>query len=174
MRRSMSALAIVGALFLVSAAPVAAAKPTHSPSEILEPLELPAGTACDVAVTINTTVLKGKTSVWEDPDGTVRIMDRGFTTGYAASDEGTRSTHSGGYRLEFVFHPDGSLDVSGSGFLFAWYVAGDPIVGLPAPGAYVLRGHLTESYAADGSLVAARFSGGEVVDLCEVLAPDGS
>lgn len=174
MRRSISVLATVGALLLMSAAPVAAARPTHAPSEIPVPVELPAGTPCDVGITINTTVLNGKTSVWELADGTVRLMDRGFTTGYAESDDGSRSTHSGGYRLELVFHPDGSLDVTGTGFLFAWYLEGDPIVGLPAPGAYVLRGHLTESYAADGSLEAAHFFGGEVVDLCEVLAPDAS
>ncbi len=171
MRRSVSLLALVAALLLVSASPALAARPTHAPSEILEPLVLSAGEACDFGVTVTTTALRGKTSIWEEADGTVRLLDRGFAVGYAESDQGQRATHRGGYRLEFVFHPDGSLDVSGSGALFSWYFAGDPIVGLDDPGVYAIKGHLTESYAADGTLEAAHFSGGHVVDLCEVLAP---
>jgi hypothetical protein len=167
----VSLLAIVAALLLVSATPALAARPTHLPSGPLEPLELPAGTACDFGVTLNTTLLRAKTSIWEEADGTVRILDRGLAVGYAESDPGLRATHSGGYRIEIVVHPDGSIDVSGSGTLFSWYFAGDPIVGLDDPGAYAIRGHLTESYASDGSLVAAHFSGGHVVDLCDVLAP---
>jgi|GEM_PF-4062726 len=174
MRRSVSVFAIVVALLLMGASPAFAAKPTHSPSEVLEPLELPAGTACEFGITLVTTDLKAKTSIWEDADGTVRILDRGFAAGYAESDEGRRTTHRGGYRIEVVIHPDGSLDFSGSGTLFAWYFAGDAIVGLAAPGAYAVKGHLTESYAPDGSLIAARFYGGNVIDLCDVLAPDPS
>ena len=174
MRRSISAFAIVAALLVMGATPALAARPTHSPSEILDPLVLPAGTACDFGVTIGTTVLSAKTSVWEDADGTVRQVNRGFTVGYAESDEGRRSTHRGGFRIELVFHPDGSVDAIGNGFLFSWYLAGDPVVGLAGPGAYVVKGHLTESYAPDASLVAARFYGGKVVDLCDTLAPDAS
>jgi hypothetical protein len=174
MRRYVSALAIVLALVLVSAGPALAAEPTHSPSEFLEPLELPAGTACDFGVTLVTTSLSAKTSIWEDADGTVRLLDRGFADGYAESEEGRRFTQHGGYRIEITIHPDGSFVFNGSGNLFAWYFAGDPIVGLSDPGAYAIHGRLTESYAPDGALLAARFFGGRVVDLCDALAPDAN
>ena len=163
---------MVLALVAVGASPALGAGPVHSPSEILEPLELPAGTACDFGVTLNTTVLKSKTSVWEDADGTVRLLDRGFADGYAESEEGRRFRQHGGYRIEIIFHPDGSVVFNGSGNLFAWYFAGDPIFGLSDPGVYALFGRLTESYAPDGSLLGARFYGGRVVDLCDALAPD--
>ena len=174
MRRSVSVPAILVALILMGASPALAASPIHSPSEIPEPLELAAGTVCDFGVTIDTTVLKATTSVWEEEDGTVRLLDRGYADGYAESEDGQRVTHRGGYRIEIVFHPDGSIDFHGSGTLFGWYFDGDPIVGLADPGAYAIRGRLSESYAADGSLASAHFYGGNAVNLCDALAPSGS
>jgi hypothetical protein len=167
----VSILAILVALALMGATPALAAQPTHAPSEILEPLELPAGTSCDFGVTINTTVLNAKTSIWEEEDGTVRLLDRGYADGYAESEDGSRITHRGGYRIEIVFHPDGSIDFHGSGTLFGWYFDGDPIVGLADPGAYAISGRLSEFYAPDGSLASAHFYGGNVVNLCDALAP---
>jgi hypothetical protein len=118
-------------------------------------------------------VLRAKTSIWEDEDGTVRVLERGYAEGTAENADGDVITHRGGYRLEFVIHPDGSVDASFGGTIFAWYFAGDPIVGLAAPGAYAVRGHGSESYAPDGSLEAARFHGGNVINLCEALDPEG-
>lgn len=79
-------------------------------------------------------------------------------------------TQSGGYRINIVINPDGSVDVDASGNLFGWYYPGDPIIGLSA-GVFAVSGRGVESYASDGSLVGARFYGGDVVDLCEALAP---
>ncbi len=155
----------------MSATPALAAKPEHAPAELPGPIEFPAGEVCDFTVTLHTTEVRAQTSVWEDEDGTVRYMERGYAESYAENSTGDRVTHRGGYRIQVVVHPDGSVDVSASGALVAWYLAGDAIVGLTAPGAYRVKGHGTESYAADGSLVAARFYGGNVIDLCQELAP---
>ncbi|MFN2417427.1 MAG: hypothetical protein ABR593_00660 [Candidatus Limnocylindria bacterium] len=159
------------ALLALSASPALAAKPTHTPAELAPDIQLAAGEVCDFAVTLATTEVRAKTTLWEHEDGTVRFMERGYAEGYAANADGDRVPYGGGYRIEVVVHPDGSAEVSASGTLFAWYFAGDSIVGLRAPGAYAVKGRGSESYAADGSLVSARFYGGKVIDLCEVLAP---
>ncbi len=169
MRRSLVALATALSLLLATAGASLAAKPEHVQNVPLEPTVLPAGTACDFEVSLVNVDLKSKTSTWEYDDGTVRILDRGWATGYAEGPGGTVD-HSGGYTIEIVIHPDGSLVFTGTGTLFAWYFPGDAIVGLDAPGAYAIRGRLMESYGPDGSLVGARFSGGHVTEICEALA----
>jgi hypothetical protein len=171
--RRLAPFIAAAALTLAISAPAAAAKPEHSRTEVAPPVELAAGEACDFAITLVNTDVRGKVSIWEYDDGTVRYLERGHAAGYAENADGDRDTLSGGYRIEIVFHPDDSVDVSASGTLFVWYFAGDAIVGLTAPGAYGVRGHGTESYAADGSLTAARFFGGHVVDLCAALTPTG-
>ena len=170
MRRSFAALATAVAVLLAMASPSLAAKPEHVVNAPLDPNILAAGGACDFEVSLVNVDLKSRTSTWEEEDGTVRILDRGWATGYAEG-PGGQTDLSGGYTIEIVIHPDGSIDFTGTGALFVWYFAGDAIVGLDAPGAYAINGRVTESYAADGSLTGARFYGGRVTNLCTALAP---
>lgn len=173
MRRAPFALLSALILTIATAGPAAAAKPFHENLGPQPPIDLAAGEVCDFAVTLDTPVDTSKTSVWEHDDGTLRILTRGFASGTATNTEDDITyTHSGGFRIEVVVHPDGSADVSASGTFFAWYFEGDPIVGLPE-GLFAINGHGTESYAADGSPVSARFLGGHAVDLCEALTPAG-
>jgi len=171
MRRVLLALVSATLLAIAAVAPAAAAKPDHSRPGPMPPIDLAAGEVCDFAVTLASTVDTSTTSVWEYEDGTVRILARGYASGTATNTEdGITYTHSGGFRVEVVIHPDGSVDVNASGNLFAWYFAGDPIEGL-SEGLFAISGRGSESYAPDGSLVSAVFYGGHVVDLCAALAP---
>ena len=170
MRRALFALLSATALMASAAMPVMAAKPTHSHPGPAEPIDLPAGEICDFNVTLSAPVERSTTSVWEYPDGTVRVLVRGYAAGTATNtDNGISVTNNGGFRSNVVIHPDGSVDVSVSGTFFAWYLEGDPIVGLSA-GLFLARGRGMESYAADGSLTGAQFNG-RSADLCEDLAP---
>jgi hypothetical protein len=155
-------------LTIALAAPAAAVKPDHFRPGVAPPLEIVG--VCDFAITLSSTVDRSKISVWEYQDGTVRVLHRGYANGFATTDDGTSYTHSGGFRANLVFHPDGSLEVDVSGNLFAWYYAGDPIIGL-SEGVFAVSGRGSESYAADGSLISARLYGGNSVDLCAALAP---
>lgn len=171
MRRALLVSISVMMLTVASASAALAGKPEHSRPGVAPPVEFAAGDVCDFAVTLTSTEDRGTTSIWELDDGTVRILSRGWASGMAANtDDGLSITHSGGYRIEIVIHPDGSAHVSASGTLFAWYFPGDAIDGLTT-GVFAVRGHGTEQYAADGSLVSAKFYGGHVVDLCDALAP---
>lgn len=173
MRRSRLALFSALILTLAAAGPVAAAQPFHERLGPQPPIDLAAGDVCEFAVTLTSTVDTSKTSIWEHEDGTVRILSRGYASGTATNtDDGLAYTHGGGYRIDVMVRPDGSAEVNGSGNLFAWYFAGDPIVGL-SQGLFAISGRGSESYAADGSLLGARFYGGHVVDLCDALTPAG-
>ena len=170
MRRVLCLLFAVG-LVLVSAQAVLAAKPDHSRPGPQPPLDLPANEPCEFAVTLASEVDRSTVSVWESDDGTVRILQRGYASGTATNTEDDIAfTHGGGFRTEVVIHPDGSVDVNASGNLFAWYLAGEPVVGL-SEGLFAISGRGSESYAPDGSLVSAVFYGGHAVDLCAELAP---
>lgn len=122
-------------------------------------------------MTLTSEVDRSKVSVWETDDGTVRILQRGYASGTATNTEDDIAfTHAGGFRIEVIIHSDGSVDVNASGNLFAWYLVGEPIVGL-SDGVFAISGRGSESYAPDGSLVSAVFYGGHAVDLCAELAP---
>jgi hypothetical protein len=98
-------------------------------------------------VTLSSPVNTSTTSVWEYPDGTQRILNRGYAAGTVTNtDDGISATHNGGFRSEVVIHPDGSVDVSVRGTFFAWYLEGDPVVGLSA-GLFAVHGNGSESYA---------------------------
>ena len=171
MRRARLALFSALVLTLAVAGPAAAAPPFHERPGPQPPIDLAAGAPCDFAVTLTSEVDTGKTSVWEHEDGTLRILTRGYASGTATNvEDGLTYTHAGGYRVDVVVQPDGSVEVSASGNLFAWYFEGEPVVGL-SDGVFAISGHGSESYAADGSLLGARFFGGNAVDLCEALAP---
>ena len=170
MRRVLFALLSATAIMIAAAAPALAAKPEHSRPGPAGPLDLAAGEVCDFNVTLSAPVDTSTTSVWEYPDGTVRILTRGYAAGTAANtDDDISVTHNGGFRSEVLIHPDGSVDVSVRGTFFAWYLEGDPIVGL-SDGLFAVHGRGSESYASDGALIGARFDG-QSTDLCEVLAP---
>ena len=170
MRRFLIALISAILVTIASVAPAMAAKPDHSRPGVAPPTDIVG--VCDFAITLTSTADKSILSVWEYEDGSVRILNRGYANGTATNTEdGTTYTHGGGFRVNIVVHPDGSVDIDASGNLFGWYFAGDPIVGL-SDGVFAVSGRGSESYAADGSLTGARFYGGHVVDLCAELAPD--
>ena len=169
MRRLLVPLIAATALTVASVGPALAAKPDHSRPDLAPPTEIVG--ACSFPITLSTTVDKSKTSVWEHEDGTVRILSRGYASGTATTEGGMTYTQSGGFRIDVVIHPDGSVDVDASGNLFGWYYPGDPIIGLSA-GVFAVSGRGSEGYAPDGSLVSARFYGGHVVDLCAAFSPD--
>ena len=169
MRRLLIPLISAMLVTIASVAPATAAKPEHSRPGSAPPIQITG--ACDFTITLTTTEDKSKTSVWEYEDGTVRILSRGYASGTATTEDGMTYTQRGGYRINVVIHPDGSVDVDVSGNLFGWYYPGDPIIGLSA-GVFAVSGRGTESYAPDGSLVSARFYGGNAVDLCAQLAPE--
>ena len=169
MRRVLFALLSAMAITIAAVAPALAAKPEHSRLGPADPTDLPAGEICDFNVTLSSTVNTSVTSVWEYPDGTQRILNRGYAAGTATNtDDDISVTHNGGFRSEVVIHPDGSVDVSVRGTFFAWYLEGDPIVGL-SDGLFAVHGRGSEAYATDGAFIGARFNG-QSTDLCEVLA----
>jgi hypothetical protein len=169
MRRILVALISAVLVAIASVAPAMAAKPDHFRPGVAPPTDIP--DVCDFAITLTSTVDTSKVTVWEEEDGTLRILNRGYASGTATNTEdGTTYTHGGGFRVSIIVHPDGSVDVDASGNLFAWYYPGDPIIGL-SDGVFAVSGRGSESYAPDGSLIAARFYGGHAVDLCELLAP---
>ena len=171
MRRVLVLGASVIALTIAAVSPVAAAKPDHSRPGVGAPLVFAAGEMCDFALTVSTSEVRSKTTTWEADDGTVRILDRGFASGVATNTDDEVSLHQqGGYHIDVVIHPDGSVDVKASGVLVAFYFPGDPVEGLSS-GAWAVRGHGTEHYAADGSLTSATFQGQIIADLCHSLAP---
>jgi hypothetical protein len=170
MRRVLFALLSAMAIMIAAAAPALAAKPEHSREGPADPIELPAGEICDFNVTLSSPVNTSTTSVWEYPDGTQRILNRGYAAGTVTNtDDGISATHNGGFRSEVVIHPDGSVDVSVRGTFFAWYLEGDPVVGL-SDGLFAVHGNGSESYGPDGTFTGAVFKG-QSTDLCEVLAP---
>ena len=72
-----------------------------------------------------------------------------------------------GYRISIVFEADGTIEVDGTGGLFAFYFEGD--VSDLGPGLHSVSGHAHESYAADGTFLSATFSG-HSTNLCETMA----
>lgn len=171
MRRSFITLASVTMLTMAAVMPVAAAQPVHTRPAPSEPFVFAAGEMCDFALSSAASVSRDTTSEWETADGTFRSLSRGYAAGVTTNtDDDISFSDPGGYKIDIVFHPDGSIDVKGSGVLTAFYFPGDPVEGLTA-GAFAVHGYLTEHYAADGSLTSATFHGRIVADLCEVLAP---
>ena len=125
---------------------------------------------CDFPVRLEKVREKFKDMLFgTSPDGSQRILSRGFFDGRATNvDSGEFLTSTGGGRATFTFEADGSVrvDISGA-ILFAWYLPGDDVN--IEPGLYHVQGHVTEWYAPDGTLIRAVVRG-HAVDVCEALA----
>lgn len=80
-------------------------------------------------------------------------------------DTGKSMVVGGGLRIDFVVHPDNTMDVWSNGTVVVSYWASD------APGEHfwVLSGHLHDAVDASGNTVAHSFSG-RTVDLCAALS----
>jgi hypothetical protein len=168
-RRTAAIAATVLALSMVAVPTAFAAPPQHSPS-VAPPIEFAAGELCSDPIRFENTALRGKDTVFApSPDGSERVLSRGYGAS-VVTDLETGATYSfqGGVQFTFVFSADGStrVDARGRDFI-AWYFPGDDSE--LGPGAFQVNGHLTEWYATDGTFIRATYSG-KATNLCEALA----
>jgi hypothetical protein len=167
MRRILGSLVMVA--LLLSAAPAAASPPVHS-SEPLPPARFAAGEVCPFAIEFGTTTERSKQTTFAvKKDGSQRFLDRGFAAGYATNlDTGMTIDSRGGYMISVVVDADGSVRADAHGRFFAYYFPGDRSdIGV---GLFAVRGHVTERYSPDGTLIGTRTTG-RVTDLCAAWAP---
>lgn len=170
MRRIRALVLAIASVFSVGVAPALAAPPVHEPLA-LDALEFAAGDMCSFAIRVETTGGNVRQTTFAPaPDGTVRILQRGYATSLVTNlDSGETLALGGGSRITIAFRADGSIDAWGSGVFFAFYVEGD--ASDLGPGMHVVMGRVTERYAPNGSLIRATFKG-RSTNLCEVLAAD--
>lgn len=167
MRRILS-LPIAAMLCLMAATSALAAPPAHE-LIVSPPLEFGAGEMCAFPILLEATAERSKQTTFAvGPDGSQRLVTRGWATNRVTNlESGQSRTFMGGYRISIVFASDGSIEVDGTGVLFAFYFEGD--ASDLAPGMHAVNGHAHESYAADGTFLSATFTG-HSTNLCETMA----
>ena len=124
---ALARAAVIAVMALVVAAPAAlAAPPQHAPADLAD-LVLPGGDFCEHDVVLSTpTHSLHDTAFAPLPDGTERVIERGMAATRATdATTGAFLDTKGGSSLTFRFAADGSLDVTGTGWFFVWYLPGD-------------------------------------------------
>ena len=158
-------IAVFGALLLPAAA--LAAPPEHSPA-FPPDLVLPGGDICEHDVLLATPSGHLRDSAYAPlPDGTTRFTERGMAATTATDlTTGAVFRTRGGSSIVYRFAADDSLVVTGTGWIFVWYLpADDADVG---PGLFLIHGRVQERYASDGTFVSSRTTG-NALDVCEAL-----
>ncbi len=168
MRRVAGSIAAAGLLAALLVPTATAAPPVHERVSDAPPLSFAAGEVCADPVTLSTTQLNSRVTTFAPAmDGSQRVLDRGSARSLVTNDAtGATFAWSGGYATSTTTAANGSIHVSGTGTLFAWYVEGD--VSDLAPGLWAVRGIATEDYAADGTFLFATFRG-RAVDACAAV-----
>jgi hypothetical protein len=157
-------LAAVGTLVLATS--VLGAKPAITPAPY-PPLAFPAGSVCDFAISGTTSIDQTVKKVFSpDSRGTQRIMLSGHLAGTLTSPYASLTSNFTD-QVIIRISSNGSTRVDAHGRILAFYFAGDPSE--LGQGLFLVVGHLTEFYAADGTLLSATASG-QVTDLCATLA----
>ena len=166
--RALARAAVIAVMALAVAAPAAlAAPPQHAPAELAD-LVLPGGDFCEHDVVLSTpTHSLHDTAFAPLPDGTERVIERGMAATRATdATTGAFLDTKGGSSLTLRFAADGSLDVTGTGWFFVWYLPGDDSD--LGPGVFLTQGRVTETYDSTGTFVSATFRG-TAIDVCEAL-----
>ncbi len=154
---------------LGSTSAVSADPPEHIWTPPGEALEFAPGEVCDFGVRLENAGRDVKTTVFPPAaDGSEEVMIRGGFVGIAtnlATDDSIEAR--GGAAIRITTYADGSSTAEYVGSaIWTWYFEGAPSD--LEPGLYDIDGRLVETYAPDGSLVSAEFSG-RAVDLCAEL-----
>lgn len=163
--RTTIASVLTLALLALVVAPVAAAGPERSKISAWT-VDFPSGTLCEFAVR------------WDFPaDGTQLVFPvrsngdqlvravgrlRGTITNV---DDDRSFTLRGGYRLDLLFHADGTIDVVGSGSIVAGYFPTD----VGGPSMWFFRGRFHDVVDATFTATAHSFRG-NATDLCAALS----
>lgn len=164
-RRALAPLLAI-ALLASAAVPALAAAPERSK---LGPLvvDFEAGLVCDFAVRWDFSAGGNEFVYPVRPNGDQVIRQVGaISQGTITNlDDGGSITVRGGARLEYVFHADGTLDVTARGIIAAGYFPGD----VGGPSMWLFRGHLHDQVDATFTGIAHSFIG-NATDLCAALA----
>jgi len=154
------------ALLACTAIPAVAVAPDRSKLGPLN-VDFEAGLVCDFAVRWDF-VAGGNEFIYPvTPDGDQVIRQVGAISHATITnlDTGRSVTVRGGARLEYVFHADGTVDVTARGIVAAAYFAGDGV----GPSMFLFRGNLRDRADATFTLTAHEFRG-NATDLCAALA----
>jgi hypothetical protein len=173
MRRARAILFAL-ALLPVFAAPAAAG---GKPDRFLDPAPsfvIPAGDYCAFDVRLENVVDHLATTIYPPTaDGSQRIMINGHVVVRVTNlASGAWFEVGNSAMITIWFFGDGSVKVAFGGPLFAFYTAAEAPVSTLPQGLWYVRGHGSEEYGADGSLISAT-AVGAVTDVCALLAPNG-
>jgi len=161
------AATIAGLLAVSAASPaLAGGKPEHIRILDPSPAEFPAGLSCEFPVlwTFETSNLRVATfPVQPNGDQLVRQTGHVMTTA-TNEDTGASLRVNTSDRQDFLFHPDGSIDVTINGHTIAAYFPGD----LNGPGMFLFTGHLQDTIDSQ-NVVTAHHVTGRVIDICAAL-----
>jgi hypothetical protein len=164
-RRALAPLLAI-ALLASAAVPALAAAPERSK---LGPLvvDFEAGLVCDFAVRWDFSAGGNEFVYPVLPNGDQVIRQVGAISQATITnlDDGGSIKVRGGARLEYVFHADGTVDVTARGIIAAAYFAGDGF----GPAMWLFRGNLHDRADATFTLIAHEFKG-NATDLCAALA----
>jgi hypothetical protein len=154
------------ALSLASSA-LAGGKPETVKIPVPEPVVFPAGLSCPFPVewAFESKNLQSKTfPVQANGDQLVRQTGHVMTT-VTNLDSGASLVVNTSDRQDFLFHADGTIDVTINGGALAAYYPTD----LGGPAMYYFKGHLHDLVDSEFTLVSHQFSG-RSTDLCAALS----
>ena len=165
----LAALALASAFAVgpSSALPVAAAGPGHAVGGPSMDVTIEAGQMCPFALHWVQDASKMRAITFtQGGDTVVNFVGSIWSTLTNLSKPETSIVVGGGAHARFVFHADGTLDISSSGTAVLGYFPADP----PGAGLWLLNGRMHDTMAADGVTTTTHEPFiGRVENLCEVL-----
>ena len=164
-RRTFIATMLTLALLALIVSPVAAAGPERSKIPAWT-VDFPSGTLCEFAVRWDFPADGTELVFPVRPNGDQLVRSVGRLRGTITNLDADRSvTVRGGYRLDLLFHANGTIDVVGSGTIVAGYFPTDA----GGPSMWFFRGRFHDEVDATFTATAHSFRG-SATDLCAALS----